>query len=115
MAKHLEVSPTRFHQWLNVKSQKNLWEHLPKLLELFPDVNRQWLYLGDGAAFQDGSGPETAPSSELKALQTRVAELEAELTEANRLNRQLVTRLFVDGAGDKGASITTAKSADEAS
>ena len=58
----------------------------------------------------------------LEALERTTAELaqknaalEAELDEERRLNRQLVTRLLIDGAGDKGASTTTAKSVDGAS
>lgn len=107
IAEHLSVLPQTFHQWLSAKSQKNLWEHLPKLVELFPGVNRRWLYMGEGEPF----GEENPVPQELQA---ELARIRAELDEVNRINRQLTTRLLIDGAGDKDAQTNTAKTADGA-
>lgn len=52
IAEHLNVSPTRFHQWLNAKSQKNIWEHLNKIYELFPGVSKYWLFWDEGEPFR---------------------------------------------------------------
>lgn len=94
MAKGIDVAPQAFHKWLNAGSQRNLWEHLPALLKMFPDVRPEWLYMGQPPAFFDGTGPQTPPAGELEALRTRVAELEEELTQVNRLNRALLEKLL---------------------
>lgn len=117
IARKIGVLSQSFNQWLNPKSQKNLWEHLPVILEMFPHVRREWLYFGEGEILVSHdeishSTPE-APAEDIVALQTKVAELEAELREADRLNRQLTTRLLIDGTGDKdGAKSTVGKAAD---
>lgn len=111
VARRIGVVQQVFNQWLNPKSQKNLWEHLPTILEMFPDVRREWLYFGEGEPFGNDSpaslGPEGIPAEDVTALQSKVAELEAELRQADRLNRQLVIRFLVDGVGDKDASKST--------
>lgn len=102
IAKSIDVPQQTFHQWLKPGSEKNLWEHLPKILELFPDVRPEWVYMGQEPAFKDGTEAEPAPpSSQITELQLRIEELEQELRESNRLNRQLTTRLLLDGGGDK--------------
>lgn len=103
LAEAFGVSPSRFNQWLNSKSQRNLWEHLPKLLALLPDLSREWLYFGEGEPFGEEAIPPVQSSAHNKMVQ-RIAELEAELREERRLNRQLITRLLADGVGDKGAN-----------
>ena len=63
----LGVYPQKFSQWLNEKSQKNLWEHLPKILEIFPDVRPEWLYYDGGpmlAADAEPAGPRPERSLE---------------------------------------------------
>lgn len=42
-------------------------------------------------------------------LQARMQEMERELAEERRLNRQLTARLLVDGVGDKGVASGTGK------
>lgn len=112
IARKIGVLSQSFNQWLNPKSQKNLWEHLPIILEMFPGVRREWLFFDEGEPFEsDGSvssGTGEKSVAEVTALQAKVAELEAELREANRLNRQLTTRLLIDGTGDKDGAKNTA-------
>lgn len=74
IARHLGVSQSSLNQWLKPGSQKNFFEHLPKILELFPDVRPQWLYMGEEPAFRDGTCAAPAPGAE------RLAALEAENT-----------------------------------
>lgn len=108
IARKIGVLSQSFNQWLNPKSQKNLWEHLPVILEMFPNVRREWLYFGEGeilVSHDEVSHPTpNTPTEDIVDLQTKVAELQAELREADRLNRQLTTRLLIDGTGDKDAS-----------
>ena len=47
------------------------------------------------------------------SLQARMQEMERELAEERRLNRQLTARLLVDGVGDKGAASSTGKTGEE--
>lgn len=108
------IYPQKFSQWLSEKSQKNLWEHLPKILENFPDVRPEWLYYEDGPMFREAGSPPPSRDLErqLDEAQARIAALEAELREADRLNRKLTARLLVDGVGDNTAASSTGKAGD---
>lgn len=116
-AEAIGASPSKFNQWLNAKSQKNIWEHLPTILEMFPDVRREWLFLGEGDIFAntqpEQDGQQNSAKDRMEEMQSKMDALERELAEERRLNRQLTTRLLVDGVGDKDASKNTAgKAAD---
>ena len=109
IARALSIPQQTFNQWLKAGSQKNIWEHLPKILEMFPDVRKEWLYMDEGPAFLDGSGPVPAPDPELEALRTKLAATEAELKEALRLNSKLSAKLLLGDGGKDTAE--TAKAA----
>lgn len=109
LARGLELSQATFSGYLNEKRQDNLWPLLPKILELYPQVSRAWLYFDEGEMLTHASTPpKTEREAELQAkivtLEQEKEALAAELREADRLNRQLTTRLLVDGTGDKGAA-----------
>ena len=55
LAEIVGVYPQKFSQWLNEKSQKNLWEHLPKILDAFPDIRPEWLYYDHGPMLRDAA------------------------------------------------------------
>ena len=97
IAAHIGESPQTFGKWLTAGSQRNLWAHLPKIEELFPDVRPDWLWRGNGAVFRDGSDEEPQPTVSIASLQKRIAELEAELKEERALNRRLTERLLEMG------------------
>lgn len=101
LAKRLGLTLSTFNGYLNEKRQDNLWPLLPRILELYPQLNRDWLYFGEGEMY--GGHREQSPE-QVKEMSKRLAALEQELAEERRLNRQLTTRLLVDGAGDKGAA-----------
>lgn len=112
IAEIIGVYPQKFNQWLNEKSQKNLWEHLPKILDAMPDVRGEWLYMGQEPAFKNGGTAEDLPTrNEMQALKDENERLKAELAEADRINRKLTARMLIDGVGDKDASHNTAKAA----
>ena len=112
IAREVGVPQPTFNQWLKIGSQKNIWEHLPKILDLFPDVRPEWLYIGQEPAFKDGSQAEDTPTrDEVLALKEENERLKAELAEADRLNRQLITRLLIDGVGDKDGAPGIGKAA----
>lgn len=56
-----------------------------------------WLITGEGPQFDEAAGGDVA------ALKARVAELEGELAEADRVNRKLTARLLV-GKDDQGTT-----------
>ncbi len=66
-----------------------------------------WLIAGQGEPFEE---TETrVDQAEYEQLKARVTELEAELREADRINRKLTARLLIDGIGDNAAVPATGK------
>jgi hypothetical protein len=115
LATLLELPQQKLNGYLNPKSQKNLWEYLPRILELYPQVSRDWLYFGEGEMLRENplwplkavaydampkpvAGPKAgqvtaaASQEDVSALRQRVAELEQKLLasqeEALQLYRQ---------------------------
>lgn len=112
-AKRIGISQTTFWGYLNHTGQSKIrLDLLNKILIVYPQINRDWLYFGEGEMLATDSAP-TVTSQQPAVQSDEVTRLLAELEEERRLNRQLVTRLLVDGAGDKYASKNTAgKAAD---
>jgi len=54
LGKALGLSQSKFQGYLNAVSEKNLWQYLPKILELHPQVSRDWLYFGEGEMLVSG-------------------------------------------------------------
>lgn len=48
LAEALAIRQNTFSYYLSAKTQTKLWELLPRILELYPQVNRDWLYFGEG-------------------------------------------------------------------
>ena len=114
LAEIVGVYPQKFSQWLNEKSQKNLWEHLPKILDAFPDIRPEWLYYDHGPMLRDAADaqPNLDLEQQLVEARAKIAALEAELREADRLNRKLTARLLVDGVGDNVDATATGKASE---
>lgn len=99
LARTIEMSPQTFAGWLKRDRQDNIWPVLPKMLETYPTLSREWLYFGEGEPF---AHKETASCLQVK-MQTLEAELEKEraerraleeeLRDASRVNRALAMRL----------------------
>lgn len=111
LAKLLNIPQNTFQGYLKIERQDNLWPLLPLILKVVPQVSREWLYFGEGDMLiakrtdQQSMPPEWGNSDALHMLeniQQKLDTLEQELAEERRLNRQLTTRLLVDGVGDKG-------------
>lgn len=114
LAKELGVAQNTFTRYFCATQQAKLSQYLWAIHALFPDVRREWLFFGEGEMLDSGQPCAEVSGNEAGTLKTRVAELEAELREERRLNRQLTTRLLVDGAGDKGAANNTGKAGEGA-
>lgn len=106
LAKKLGLTQPTFNGYLNEKRQDNLWPLLPKILELYPQLNRDWLYFGEREMYATDEHPRPSPA-QVEEMEKRMAALEQELAEERRLNRQLTTRLLVDGETDKDAATDT--------
>lgn len=100
LAKKLGLTQPTFNGYLNEKRQDNLWPLLPQILELYPQLNRDWLYFGEGEMYGEHGGH---PPAQVEEMGRRIAALEQELAEERRLNRQLTTRLLFDDGTEKGS------------
>lgn len=144
MARRLNMPQRTFQGYLNDKRQDNLWPILPKILEIFPRISRQWLYFGEGPMLigQDVPLDQPVPLQELqqavemmardaagtnksllqliagqageqdavekvRMLEAALKEREAELVEERRLNRQLTSRLLLEGSAEQDSVRTT--------
>lgn len=90
LATILGLRQKQFNGYLNTVSERNLWEHLPVILEVFPQVSRYWLYFGEGEMLDSSYTPPLKESPE----KTEIARLHAELDEERKLNRKLTLRLL---------------------
>ncbi len=120
LAERLSKGQSMFNAYLNERRQNNLWPLLPQILELFPDVSRDWLYFGEGEMLS--ASPTAARVGELETeldaanamLDAKDAEIErlrSELDEERRLNRNLTAKLLL-GDSTEGSAASSAKSAD---
>lgn len=112
LAEKLGMLRQTFNGYLSESREDNLWPLLPRLLDLYPDISREWLYFGEGEIFGGKNAKEYMHEKILSEALAQVKELQAELTEERRLNRKLMARLLVDGVGDKDAAPGIGKTAD---
>ena len=76
LAVKLSLPQRKFNGYLTPISEKNLWQYLPRILELYPQVSEQWLYFGRGEML-DGNGKRVAAIPQEGHPQTeRIAALE---------------------------------------
>lgn len=112
LAEKLGKGQSRFNAYLNETRQNNLWPLLPQILELYPDVSRDWLYFGEGEMI--ASSPTAAQVGELETeldaanamLDAKDAEIErlrSELDEERRLNRNLTAKLLLGDSTEDSA------------
>ena len=95
LAKAIEIPQGTFHGYLSEEGQRKIrFDLLTAILRAYPQVNRDWLFFGEGEML--GQGGRTSASLDKK--DRRIAELEVELKEERRLNRRLTAKLL-DGEG----------------
>lgn len=61
MAMLLGVQQRTFNGYLNESRQENLYGLLPKILEAYPQISRDWLYFGEGEMSGAGDGEQAKP------------------------------------------------------
>ena len=115
LAERLGLKQQTFCGYLREDRQNNLWPLLPRIIVLFPQLSRDWLYFGEGEMLSTDQqtlgyplrraasaasvvslgaktlGQNTPESSE--KLEQRVAELERENIELKRENAELTVEL----------------------
>lgn len=112
LGEQLGKSQPVFQAYLNETRQNNLWPLLPQILELYPDVSRDWLYFGEGEMLS--TSPTAAHAEELQAeldaakakLDTKDAEIErlrSELERVNRLYQNVSAKLLLGATTEDSA------------
>ena len=113
LAEKLGKGQSRFNAYLNEQRQNNLWPLLPSILELYPDVSRDWLYFGEGEMIA-AANPTPEQFSELQhenqQLRDELEALKKELSETNRLYKNVSARLIL-GDSTEGSAASSAKTA----
>ncbi len=61
LASMLGLPQRTLNGYLNEKSQRNLWEYLPKVLACFPQIRREWLWWDEGSMLKDSSANSESP------------------------------------------------------
>lgn len=105
LAEKLGIKQNTFTRYFCPEHQGKIAPHLWEILNIFPDVNRDWLFFEEGEPFSETKADEGD-------LATKIAQLQGELDAERVLNRQLMTRILIDGVGDKGAVTSIGKAAD---
>lgn len=103
LASLLNIKQNTFSQYLNEQRQDKLWPHLEKILELFPDVNRYWLYHGEGDMKNSTPPAISEVRQENEILQKKLADIEEKLEEERKINKKLVNRLLLEGSPQAGS------------
>lgn len=95
LAAILGLRQNQFNGYLNPTSQRNLWEHLPAMLEAFPHISRDWLYFDEGNMLtQEKPAPESAgTSSAVSQADLTLQRALDEIVRLNEENRELRKRL----------------------
>ena len=77
LAKQLNIKQTTFNNWFARARQKNLMPVLPKILEHYPRISREWLFFGEGEMLKkESDGPPVSQSRE-KELLLKIEQLSA--------------------------------------
>jgi len=108
-AKKIGWQQSTFNGYLNEEGQRKIRLTLiVDILRTYPQVSRDWLVWGEGEMFdaQDTARPTLSQSNapdetvvsrtEYDELKKKLNELEAELREADRLNRKLTARMLIE-------------------
>ncbi len=70
LAPLIGVHQRTFNGYLKESREHNLWPLLPKILEVFPQVSREWLYFDEGEML-GGGGPQKPPTPHIDAALLR--------------------------------------------
>ena len=92
LAEKLGFKQQTFCGYFNEKRQDNLWPVLPKILALFPTIQRDWLYFGEGAMLKDSPSEGETPYTEVSVVEP--GPLDDSMGQLERKNTELTEKLF---------------------
>ena len=74
LAKAIGIHPRTLNGYLNEARQDNLWPILEKIMEAYPQINRNWLWHGEGEILaQSGWGTAAMPLTAVMPMTTGMA------------------------------------------
>jgi hypothetical protein len=73
LAEKISLPQRKFNGYLNPISEKNLWQYLHLILEVYPDVRREWLYFGEGEMLREQE--QLGENVDASALRQRIVDL----------------------------------------
>lgn len=86
LAEQLGILQSTFSQYLKSARQDNLWPILPRILEIYPQISREWLYFNEGSMIGESHTLSVETESPLAAAL-------AEIVRLNQENRELRAKL----------------------
>lgn len=92
LAKEINIHVNTFGRYFIPDQEDKLRACLWKIHEVFPDISRDWLFFGEGEMFDKAEN-----NPKIAQLQKKVDELEQEVSEERKINRQLTARLLIEG------------------
>lgn len=99
LARRVDLLPQTLNNYMNFDGQQKIRKTLlDKILVVYPQLSRDWLFFGEGEMLDAARTVEASALPDTK--DRRIAELEEELKEERRLNRRLTERLL-EGANSK--------------
>ncbi len=66
MGTALGMNPRTFSGYLKESREHNLWPLLPRILQEYPQISREWLYFDEGEMY-GGGGPKKPPTPHIDA------------------------------------------------
>ena len=93
LAAALGLPQRTFNNYLKKKSQRNLWGLLPRILELFPQVRRDWLYFNEGEKLH--------PACDVEAVSMQPAAIEKEYVSHYQASMEREITLLREMLADK--------------
>lgn len=104
LAEGLGLRQPQLNGYLSKKSEKNLWEHLPRILALYPQVSRAWLFHNEGEMFAAGQTPGLQPppghdADEITRLKAHLDELRLAYIELSQEYMRLLRQDLKKQAG----------------
>lgn len=68
LATQIDVHQRTLNGYLKASREHNLWPLLPKILEIYPQINREWLFFGEGEMLRQSGAGMKAAAQPLRAV-----------------------------------------------
>ncbi len=85
LAEKLALEARTFQGYLKEPRQKNLWPLLPQILEIYPQISRNWLYFGEGEILSNNQKSAEPPNEDTLSLQRECELLRSQLADKDKI------------------------------